>query len=186
MVKKRILNVGCGNETYGTHFVDLYPTRKEVKKCNVDSEKLPFKNEFFDEVYSAFLLEHLKNPGFALKEMVRVLKKGGKLIIKTDNAGFWLYHLCLPFKVCKQHYGGYESKGTEDKHYHLFTPEHLKNYVESLGLKVINIKYFENHHRKLSRKIYGKIYLLISWLLYSTKIFKRISYKHIILEATKE
>jgi len=29
---KRILNIGCGNDTYGTDFLDLYPKRKEVKK----------------------------------------------------------------------------------------------------------------------------------------------------------
>jgi ubiquinone/menaquinone biosynthesis C-methylase UbiE len=48
----RILNVGCGNDTYGTHFVDLYPTRKEVIKCDVNKERLPFPSNFFDVVYS--------------------------------------------------------------------------------------------------------------------------------------
>jgi hypothetical protein len=29
---RKILNVGCGEETYGTHFVDFYPSRKDVIK----------------------------------------------------------------------------------------------------------------------------------------------------------
>jgi len=66
-MRRRILNVGCGEDTYGTHFVDLYPTRKEVIKCNVDKEKLPFPNNYFDEIYSKNLLEHLRNPGFFLE-----------------------------------------------------------------------------------------------------------------------
>lgn len=90
--RKRILNVGCGRETYGTHFVDLYPTRPEVKEVNIDNEKPPFPANYFNdnEVYSKNLLEHLTNPGFVLKEIVRVLKKGGKLILITDNASYWV------------------------------------------------------------------------------------------------
>lgn len=58
--KKRILNIGCGNDTYGTDFVDLYPQRKEVKKCMIDSEKLPYSKNTFDEVRMYFVFEHLK------------------------------------------------------------------------------------------------------------------------------
>jgi hypothetical protein len=32
------------------HFIDLYPTRKEVIKCDVNRDKFPFKDNFFDEV----------------------------------------------------------------------------------------------------------------------------------------
>lgn len=72
----RILNVGCGEDTYGTDFIDLYPKRKEVKKVNLQKEKFPFKNKTFDVVYSSFIFEHLLNPQNSLKEMVRVCKKG--------------------------------------------------------------------------------------------------------------
>jgi predicted SAM-dependent methyltransferase len=186
MTKKlKILNVGCGNETYGTHFVDLYPSRKEVIKCDVDKEKLPFRDNFFNEVYSAFLIEHLKNPGFALKEMTRVLKKGGKLVIKTDNASFWLYHISLPFKVCQQHYGGYESKGLKDKHYSIFTTEHLKNHLTELSLKIKKSEYFGKNYDGLKKKWLGRLYLLLSSFLYRTRIFRRMAYKHILIEAEK-
>ena len=69
---KKILNVGCGNHTYGTHFIDLYPQRKEVIKCNVEEEKFPFPDEFFDEVHSENIFEHLKNPNIVLNKMARV------------------------------------------------------------------------------------------------------------------
>ncbi len=135
-MKKRILNVGCGDETYGTHFVDLYPSRKEVIKCNVDEEKLPFPNNYFDIVYSRNLLEHLKNPWFALKEMKRVLKKGGRLILITDNASYYLFHLSKSYSA---HYHNYIERGKEDKHYMLFTTKHLENFIELLSLKLIKI-----------------------------------------------
>ena len=140
---KKILNVGCGKDTYGTDFIDVYPERKEVKKCDIDKEKFPYKNNIFDEIYSSFVFEHLKNPASTLKEMVRVLKKGGKLIIKTDNAGWWGYHNSKSkFKV---HYGGYffEGHGDKDRHYSLFTIHHLENHFEDAGLKVLSLKIYQ-------------------------------------------
>ena len=144
-MQRRILNVGCGRETYGTDFVDKYPQRKEVIKCDIERQKLPFKSSTFDEVYSANVFEHLKNPNFALKEMIRVLKRGGRLVIKTDNAGFWLFHNVKSKQ--KTHYGGYETHGAygkEDRHYALFTPHHVKNHLEALGVKIIETKYYSD------------------------------------------
>ena len=72
---RRVLNVGCGTDNYGTHFVDIYPLRKGVLKCDVSRERLPFRSAFFDEIYCRGLFEHLNNPLFFLRECRRVLKK---------------------------------------------------------------------------------------------------------------
>ncbi len=48
--KVRILNLGCGKDTYGTDFVDIYLSRKEVIRCNIDKESLPYGDGTFDEV----------------------------------------------------------------------------------------------------------------------------------------
>jgi SAM-dependent methyltransferase len=93
MVKKRILNLGCGSETYGTDFVDTYPSRKEVVKCDLIGENLPYRSGSFDEVYSKNLFEHIPNPIHILSETRRVLKKGGRLFFLTDNAGFLIFHI---------------------------------------------------------------------------------------------
>lgn len=46
-------------------------------------KKLPLKNEEADYVFANMYLHHADSPSEAVKEMVRVLKKGGKIII-TD------------------------------------------------------------------------------------------------------
>jgi ubiquinone/menaquinone biosynthesis C-methylase UbiE len=50
-----------------------------------DAENLLFKDETFDFVFSYHALEHIQNPKKALKEIHRVLKKGGGFWIGTPN-----------------------------------------------------------------------------------------------------
>jgi len=89
MAKERILNVGCGESRYGTDFIDFYPSRKEVIKCNIDNQKFPYKDGVFDKVVAEFVIAHLTNFSNLMIESRRVLKKGGVLEITTNNAGFW-------------------------------------------------------------------------------------------------
>ena len=52
-----------------------------------DLEKLPFENNSFDLVYSAFVFEHLDNPEKVMKEAIRVLTPGGKFVVIAPNYG---------------------------------------------------------------------------------------------------
>ncbi len=99
-----VLEVGCGDGTK----LDLLTERKcqcvgidisqtAVKKAQkqypgrlfitASAEDLPFAHNSFDLVYSAFMLEHTVNPEKVIKEMVRVVKPDGYLIIVAPNFG---------------------------------------------------------------------------------------------------
>jgi|SRR3989344_3019319 len=59
---------------------------KNIKFINANAnKKLPFKDEQFTKVICCDVLEHLDRRNFALKEINRVLKKGGRLFLVTDN-----------------------------------------------------------------------------------------------------
>lgn len=171
----KILNVGCGDETYGTDFVDLYPSRPEVIKCDIDKEKLPYKENTFDIVYTKNLLEHLGNPLNALKEMKRVLKKGGKIILITDCAGYWSFHAFYS----KFHYADLKEAGhgEEDKHYALFTSFHLKNFFDNVGLKILSIESWNQEAGWFEKPI--NFFLRLTWL------FRRMSYQKLKIEGKK-
>lgn len=47
--------------------------------------KLPYSNDDFDNVFCIEVIEHLENPFALIKEMLRVLKKGGRLYITSPN-----------------------------------------------------------------------------------------------------
>lgn len=174
---KRILNVGCGNEIYGSDFVDVYPLRKEVIKCNVSEEKLPYKNNTFGEVYSKNLLEHIPNPLHVINEMKRVLKSKGKIFLITDNAGFLLFHLPIRKNNYLEHNSNFPRAGKEDRHYFLFTPLHLTNLLEKAGgFEQIKVRY--NYYS--SRK-----FVKIARHLLKSRVLRKIATPHLIVEAIK-
>lgn len=57
-----------------------------------DVYNLPFTDETFDAVFSNAVLDHLRDPVAALREMYRVLKPGGVVGIRTsDRNGYLMY-----------------------------------------------------------------------------------------------
>ncbi len=53
----------------------------EISLCNSDAEKLPFKNGVFDACCIAFAVRNFQNRDAALREISRVLREKGELMI---------------------------------------------------------------------------------------------------------
>ena len=138
---KKILNLGCNEDNFGTHRVDLVLTGTTTHVFNIE-EGIKFEDEFFDIIYERNLFEHLKNHGFHLEECYRVLKQGGKIVLITDNAS------CIRHYLSGTHGGRYEKKSVNplDKHYAIFTKNHLKNLVSEVGFLIEKIKYVETNY----------------------------------------
>jgi ubiquinone/menaquinone biosynthesis C-methylase UbiE len=97
---KQILEVACGE---GTKLSQLEAKRRvglDISKLAIkqaaqkldlavvgNAESLPFKNGEFDAVLSFFSLEHFEHPETVLLEMIRVIKKGGEVVVLTPNFG---------------------------------------------------------------------------------------------------
>jgi ubiquinone/menaquinone biosynthesis C-methylase UbiE len=58
----------------------LYKNLAKVDFVLGDAEFLPFKGESFNKVFAFEVLEHLSSPFNSLREIWRLLKKGGMLI----------------------------------------------------------------------------------------------------------
>lgn len=104
----KILDVGCGagffaillaKEGYEVTGIDLTPDMVENAKIlaseenvnsiflTMDAEKLDFADKTFDVVISRNLTWTLPNVGYAYKEWIRVLKKGGVMLNFDANYG---------------------------------------------------------------------------------------------------
>lgn len=104
---KNLLDVGCGTGFILNIAKDLFEdlhgvdaTQEMLDKVDLSSgnitiynklaQELPFENESFDMVSSYAFLHHLEDYKEVLKEVLRVLKKGGLYYIDLDpNKDFW-------------------------------------------------------------------------------------------------
>ena len=62
--------------------------------ADIEQEKIPLPPASFDTVVMAALLEHLKFPAGALREIHRLLEPGGKLLLTTPTPlGGWVHKI---------------------------------------------------------------------------------------------
>ena len=61
------------------------------------NEKLPFEDDTFDVVHANQLIEHLSDTDMFIKEVYRILKASGYLIISTPNLASFHNIICLLF-----------------------------------------------------------------------------------------
>lgn len=94
---------------------------KNVKFQQADIYKLPFNDFTFDAVFVCFVLEHLHKPLLALRELKRVLKHGGLImVIEGDHGSTFFYpdstlaHAAIKCQVTlQQQHGGNSNIGRE-------------------------------------------------------------------------
>jgi SAM-dependent methyltransferase len=110
-VKGRLLDVGCGRRPYEKTFfagateyigVDYLSDRSEPDVI-CSALGLPFGAEVFDTVVSTEVLEHVPEPLLALREMRRVLKPAGRLVLSAPM--YWPRH-DLPYDFFRYPYDG--------------------------------------------------------------------------------
>lgn len=107
---EKVLDVGCGDgvvaeflhKNVGVEVVGIDISEEAVTKAlerginakvyNSES-KFPFKDNFFDVVFWGDNVEHLFNPSLTAKEIKRVLKDGGRLVLSCPNMGYWRYRI---------------------------------------------------------------------------------------------
>jgi SAM-dependent methyltransferase len=114
---RRVADIGCGTGELLAELATAWPTSELVgvdfaasrlrtaaaaaaPVTLVDADlgaPLPFGDGAFDTVFCTEVLEHLKQPLAALREMRRVLTPGGRLTLSVPNAtGFAPFHRLAP------------------------------------------------------------------------------------------
>lgn len=155
---KKVLDVGCGNgyvlSKYAQEGADVYGvdiTEKGIELCNkrfellgisgnfqvANAEELPFADETFDCVCSMGVLHHVPDTQKAVREIYRVLKKDGRLIVMFYYKNSALYQInfrlmnALRGKNIQQSVN--EVDGLENPKGDVYTKEELKNLLKDFS-----------------------------------------------------
>jgi len=142
---RAILDVGCGS----SQILDGLP---QAVGCDVQLNKLrykraplrslirasvfeiPFRDESFDAVIFSQVIEHLPKDPVIMKEVIRVVKKGGTIILGTpDYATHWT--------TIEKLYGLFHPSGYADEHITHYTRKTLIREMEKAGCRYIDHKY---------------------------------------------
>jgi len=179
---ERILDIACGNGTLAlkiaerrceVHGIDISKdsidtarrlAEREKIACQFkvgNAENLPYPNMSFDKIVCSSSLEHFKNDISALKEMSRIIKPNGRLIITVDS---FTYPITNELK---------EKHKKSSYVINYYTSEKLKKKFEIVGIKMNKSEYLLNSRITsfffnigIKMKWSGKIWILISFIAY--------------------
>jgi SAM-dependent methyltransferase len=178
----RILDVGCaagtfllgmrnrgGWETAGVELsAEVARLARERHGLDVFAgtlEQAAYPDAYFDAVTMWDVLEHLHDPVNTLREIGRILKPGGVLIIRVPNLASW------DAAIFGQYWAGLDAP----RHLYVFTPQTLSTMLEQAGFVtashssaigsyvtfVLSIRFWLTA-RRVSKQIVSKV----MWLLY--------------------
>lgn len=139
-----ILEVGCGDGSFTRNLaehssrvtaVDISASQiernarahPEIRFVQHDvAQPFPFENEAFDVIWCSEVLEHLFDPGFAVREMQRVLAPGGRLLVTVPFHGVFKDVLIALFRW-DEHFA------PTNPHIRFFTRKTLSQLAASAG-----------------------------------------------------
>lgn len=166
---QNILDIGCGDGTFlsqikhkniNLHGVDfsefqLQKAQKiaQTKQCDLE-QGIPHKDNSFDIIYCAEVIEHVHNPDFLLEECNRILKQDGYIILSTPNLCAWFNRILVPLGIqpllvetsTKSKLIGagplkrFKDSKTPVGHVRIFNKDAITDLLEENGFKIQKIK----------------------------------------------
>lgn len=154
----RTLEIGFGkgrqSRFYKGEKSNYYPTEIDMtvideniwksyeNACLADARKLPFENEFFDNIVSIYNLEHICELELVIQEFNRVIKKNGKIIVALPCEDGLLYNI-----------------GREISTRRVYTKKYQINYDKIIATQhVHNLKFikdlFDNEFINIKQRFY--------------------------------
>lgn len=138
---RRVLDNGCGSgsfiyekhkdkEIYGIDIVKREILRRGAREFKLaSSTKIPYKKDFFDCVVYSGVIQYIKDYEKTIREIKRVLKKDGILVIATVNKDSLLRKLKIINPSPKKEAG----------EYNIFSFKEIINLLKKYGFRIEKI-----------------------------------------------
>jgi 2-polyprenyl-3-methyl-5-hydroxy-6-metoxy-1,4-benzoquinol methylase len=101
-LSKKLENDGFEVTACDLHGKNFIPEDIPFKAADLNGT-FPFENETFDYIVGTEVIEHLENPWHLMRELYRITKPGGVVILSTPNLHNW--YVRLFFLVSSKLYG---------------------------------------------------------------------------------
>ncbi len=123
------------------------PYLDEGKILSLQNNTIDYPNDYFDIVFSDNVMEHIHSPDVTLKEISRVLKRGGVFLAKTPSR----FHYVAIIASCTPHWfhrlynklRGRDENDTFPTLYNMNTKKAVSFYAQKNGFRVMTIDHVE-------------------------------------------
>jgi len=123
----------------------------KVSICDINSDELPYEDNFFDCITFIDVIEHLIEPYHILKEIKRVLKPNGVFIIGTANVASFSNRIRI--LIGRRPRTSFDI-GWDGGHLLYFTPNELTELLKQYGFEVIG-RYASGNLQLLRRLLFN-------------------------------
>ena len=136
----------------------------------------PWNDDFFDFVFACEVIEHLVNPLHMLKEIKRVLRSNGVMLITTDNqtnignAFNLLMGKSINEDIKQSHI--YSNNLADRQHVHQYTKDELEFILNDLGFREIRMYFYKMQHECRNYTFSKKLRFWIRSLFYLIPMYR--------------
>ncbi len=116
---------------------DEFPTDAEFVKVNLDTGTAPLDDACADVVASVETIEHLENPRAFMRELVRLVKPGGFVVVTTPNQ---LSLLSLMTLIVKKQFQAFQNTDYP-AHITALLEIDLRRIADECGLRDVTFRY---------------------------------------------
>ena len=141
----RILDVGCGPGAAMEELhrrgvqpvgLDIYPAWADLCRqrpvVRADAARLPFATGSMDAVLLVHVVAHFHRPDAGLREILRVLRPGGRLGLLTPNATY--------LRALRWRRGGLRHYVPDPTVHHHFNLRDLRRQVSTVGFRILHAR----------------------------------------------
>lgn len=125
----------------------VHTTIRELSVIQASGQNIPFPTGTFDIALALDVIEHVPKPLQLLREVHRVLKKDGILLLITPNRQFFITQRILGYynlaiRKCFPNVPREPKKGVPCTHLKIYSTDEILNALETVGFEIVKYDTF--------------------------------------------